>query len=195
MWPTPGCLSLGTIGRMLLRWQPQLCPLADMALDVHSTSTRSHIHIQLGILKGRYWRASREIDQPQQCSIVVALWQDLGPLRVCPLAQNAVLEGGALGRGEGRTLVFAGDVAAANNVAGILTEAGLQPLVYHKGVSQADRESALAMMRTRQAPMRTQDCCALLRQPPKIEWESSEHWKAALSQKHNQYRYLISASV
>ena len=62
------------------------------------------------------------------------------------------LEGGALARGEGRTLVFAGDVAAANDVAGILTEAGLQPLVYHKGVSQADRESALATMRTRQAP-------------------------------------------
>lgn len=166
-----------------------------MALDVRSTSTESHVHIQLGILKGRYWRASREIDQPQQCSIVVALWQDLGPLRVCPLAQNAVLEGGALGRGEGRTLVFAGDVAAANNVAGILTEAGLQPLVYHKGVCQDDRESALAMMRTRQAPVRTQDCCALLQQPRKSDWESSKDWKASLSSNNNQHSYFISGSV
>ena len=65
-----------------------------------------------------------------------------------------MLEGGALARGEGRTLVFAGDVAAANDVAGILTQAGLQPLVYHKGVSQDNRESALAAMRTRQAPFR-----------------------------------------
>ena len=118
-----------------------------------------------------------------------------GHREFCLLAQNAVLEGGALGRGEGRTLAFAGDVAAANDVAGILTEAGLQPLVYHKGVSQADRESALAAMRTRQASIRTQDCWALLQQPRKSDWESSKDWKAPLSSNHHQHSCFISGSV
>ena len=94
----------------------------------------------------------------------MAVWHQLGYIGLPPGAQDAVLEGGALAMGEGRTLVFAGDVAAANNVAGILTEAGLEPMVYHKGVSQADRESSLATMRTRQALICTPDCCALLQQ-------------------------------
>lgn len=65
--------------------------------------------------------------------------------------QDAVLADGTLHRGEGRTLVFAGEVAAANEVAAALTEAGLQPLLYHKGVSPEDRANALSTMRSRQA--------------------------------------------
>ena len=64
--------------------------------------------------------------------------------------QEAVLADGALARGQGRTLVFAGNVAAANAVAAALQEAGLQPLLYHKEVSPEDRASALATMRSRQ---------------------------------------------
>ena len=57
---------------------------------------------------------------------------------------------GALARGQGRTLVFAGNVAVADEVAAVLQEAGLQPLLYHKEVSPEDRASALATMRSRQ---------------------------------------------
>ena len=63
--------------------------------------------------------------------------------------QEAVLADGALTRGQGRTLVFAGNVAAANGVAAVLQEAGLQPLLYHKEVSPEDRASALAAMCSR----------------------------------------------
>lgn len=63
--------------------------------------------------------------------------------------QEEVLADGALERGKGRTLVFAGNVAAANEVASILTEAGLHPLLYHKDVSVETRANALATMRSR----------------------------------------------
>ena len=56
---------------------------------------------------------------------------------------------GILAQGKGRTLVFAASVAAANEVAATLAEAGLQPLLYHKEVSPQDRDSALATMRSR----------------------------------------------
>ena len=65
--------------------------------------------------------------------------------------QEAVLADGSLARGQGRMLVFAGNVAAANGVAAVLREAGLQPLLYHKEVSPEDRACALATMRSRRA--------------------------------------------
>ncbi len=49
--------------------------------------------------------------------------------------------------GQGRTLVFAANVAAANEVATVLADVGLQPLLYHREVSPQDRAGALDAMR------------------------------------------------
>lgn len=49
----------------------------------------------------------------------------------------------------GRTLVFASNVAAAAEVAASLADAGLQPLLYHRDVPAADRAAALETMRGR----------------------------------------------
>lgn len=54
-----------------------------------------------------------------------------------------------LSKGQGRTLVFAANVAAANEVRDIVAEAGLQPLLYHREVQPQDRAAALDVMRAR----------------------------------------------
>jgi len=52
-------------------------------------------------------------------------------------------------KGQGRTLVFAANVAAANKVRAIVAETGLQPLLYHREVQPQDRAAALDAMRAR----------------------------------------------
>ncbi|CAL8464060.1 g3595 [Coccomyxa elongata] len=54
------------------------------------------------------------------------------------------------GEGHGRTIVFAANVAAADEVAGVLAEVGLEPLLYHREVSPQDRAAALDAIRTRE---------------------------------------------
>lgn len=49
----------------------------------------------------------------------------------------------AAGAGRGRTLVFARDVAAANEAADSLFVSGLPVMVYHRGVPAAERDAAL----------------------------------------------------
>ncbi len=52
--------------------------------------------------------------------------------------------GGAdAGGARGRTLVFARDVAAANEAADFLFDCGLPVMAYHRGVPAAEREAAL----------------------------------------------------
>lgn len=51
--------------------------------------------------------------------------------------------------GQGRTLVFAANVAGANEVAKVLAEVGLQPVLYHRDVPPQDRAAALDAMRAR----------------------------------------------
>jgi superfamily II DNA/RNA helicase len=63
--------------------------------------------------------------------------------------QNAVGKDSEAAGGAGRTVVFAANVAAANTVAELLTEAGLHPLVYHREVSLEQRTAALQEMRSR----------------------------------------------
>ena len=91
---------------------------------------------------------------------LAVLWAEMGTLDVARAGpewgsavhpQETLLADGLLARGQGRTLVFAGNVAAAKEVAAVLREAGLQPLLYHKEVSPEDRASALATMRSRHA--------------------------------------------
>jgi hypothetical protein len=50
--------------------------------------------------------------------------------------------------GRARTLVFARDVAAANQVASVLERDGLSPVLYHKGVTVEERARALEHMAT-----------------------------------------------
>ena len=52
---------------------------------------------------------------------------------------------------KGRTLVFTGNVASANQVAQELREAGLQPLLYHRDVPAHVREDVLLHMADRWA--------------------------------------------
>ena len=66
-------------------------------------------------------------------------------------AQEAVVGGqlGAAGpdrEGRGRTLVFAGDVKAAEEVAACLEAAGAAVLPYHRAVPAAARDAALATL-------------------------------------------------
>ena len=49
----------------------------------------------------------------------------------------------------GRALVFARNVAAANELAAGLQRAGLQPLLYHRDVAVHLREEVLAQMASR----------------------------------------------
>jgi len=51
-------------------------------------------------------------------------------------------------RGRGRTLVFAASVAAADAAAAALADAGLEPLLYHRGVPADERAAALDAMRS-----------------------------------------------
>jgi hypothetical protein len=51
--------------------------------------------------------------------------------------------------GQGRTLVFAANVAGAKEVANVLAEVGLQPVLYHRDVPPQDRAAALDAMRAR----------------------------------------------
>ncbi|EIE24767.1 P-loop containing nucleoside triphosphate hydrolase protein, partial [Coccomyxa subellipsoidea C-169] len=68
-----------------------------------------------------------------------------------PITQDSwrsSLQARSLGEvGQGRTLVFAANVAAANEVATVLADVGLQPLLYHREVSPQDRAGALDAMR------------------------------------------------
>ena len=63
------------------------------------------------------------------------------------VSQEAVLGGEE--QAAGRTLVFAANVAAANEVAASLAEAGMQPLVYHRDVPAPERAAALEAIRDR----------------------------------------------
>ncbi len=69
--------------------------------------------------------------------------------RVRWLEQEAVRGDVEHGEGHGRTVVFAANVAAADEVADVLAEVGLEPLLYHREVSPQDRASALDAIRTR----------------------------------------------
>lgn len=51
-------------------------------------------------------------------------------------------------RGRGRTLVFAASMAAADAAAAALADAGLEPLLYHRGVPADERAAALDAMRS-----------------------------------------------
>ena len=51
-------------------------------------------------------------------------------------------------RGRGRTLVFAASTAAADAAAAALSDAGLEPLLYHRLVPADDRAAALDAMRS-----------------------------------------------
>ncbi|KAK9808217.1 hypothetical protein WJX73_010253 [Symbiochloris irregularis] len=61
----------------------------------------------------------------------------------------AALQAAVRAGASGRTLVFTSDVAAAEEAAEVLRDAGLSPLVYHRRVPQAEREQALAAISTR----------------------------------------------
>ena len=69
--------------------------------------------------------------------------------RVSAFLQEAVSKDRELTKGAGRILVFAANVAAANSVAELLAEAGLQPLVYHREVALEQRLAVLEDMRNR----------------------------------------------
>ncbi|KAK9846625.1 hypothetical protein WJX81_007883 [Elliptochloris bilobata] len=62
--------------------------------------------------------------------------------------QEVVGRDAEVARGRGRTLVFAASVAAADAAAAALADAGLEPLLYHRGVHADQRAAALDAMRS-----------------------------------------------
>ncbi len=67
---------------------------------------------------------------------------------MCAASVQEVVGGDAeVARGQGCTLVFAANVAAADSAAAALAEAGLEPLLYHRGVPAEQRAAALDAMR------------------------------------------------
>ena len=67
---------------------------------------------------------------------------------VANFLQEVVSGDPEVARGRGRTLVFAASTAAADAAAAALSDAGLEPLLYHRLVPADDRAAALDAMRS-----------------------------------------------
>ncbi|KAG2499282.1 hypothetical protein HYH03_002860 [Edaphochlamys debaryana] len=81
---------------------------------------------------------------------VAHVWHEVTDDSFAPTLLEAIRSDPAYAARQGKTLVFAGDGAAADNVSHVLTGGGVPHVVYHKSRPVSDQAAALEALRSRQ---------------------------------------------